>query len=318
MNSLEVSKYGKEFFVYANDTNTIKNIYSNLKSDEHLPDIDFVSLYNEECTGLYYDINNSDYFYIPYGRLFSDEEIKKGADVALVGFGYFDNLTKDKIDAVWDSGITYKGRNYKAVGNYQNSYFDNKELNALARDILPNNITVPLNTFLKNGYNAKYLRIEFKNNLNEKQIKYLKNKIKKYQDVKYTQIPTLYDKHVNQAYYRRFIPNIAIYFVVLISIISMISYWINKEIVRYRIYMICGANRKQIAFLIFITAFMLITPAFILSYFIRLLIMNIPSGYFDYVLPQASFLIYYVIMLLFIELLVYIKINKRLFLASRL
>ena len=93
----------------------IISIYNDIVSSESLPEIVSISLIDEQCTGISCEASQFQTF-IPYGRLFSQDEMEEGKNVVLLSLEYVRNLPQEKTDHIWDEGIEINGTHFDAVG----------------------------------------------------------------------------------------------------------------------------------------------------------------------------------------------------------
>lgn len=113
--------------------------------------------------------------YPPYGRFFTDAEMQDGASVILLSTAYLSNLSTEERNTIWQTGVTVNDITYQAIGNYTWYWVDSIPNDALLSEALAAGITLPLNTFLQNGFTADSLRIVFSEPFTKEQVAHLQD-----------------------------------------------------------------------------------------------------------------------------------------------
>lgn len=291
----------KVLYFTCNDSNTIKSVYKKLTSDSALPKMGIVTVSDKKYTGLYWDRKlNEEILYTPYGRSFSIGEMDKGADVALLGTDYLNSVPKGDLDTIWDTGIDIDDTHFEAVGNY---FFDFPK-DSFTEDFykfiaVQTTITIPLKTYFDIGLVPVRFRCVFSKPLTSAQITHLNDVLQPLCNIESLSLPKTYEVDAVNSYMKGITTYIVVLILSLLSIVSIILYWLRKEFARYRIYLICGARGRQIAFFISLNVALLVTITYICAYFAASGIINIiPDGFIS-PLPWLFYILIYIGVMIF-------------------
>ena len=284
-------------YLESDDSDSIISVCENVRSNDSLPDIRSISLFDENYTGIFFE---KEYFrfYVAHGRLFTSEELLNGDHVAILSTEYIRCLEKDKIDSIWSDGIEISGIHYQAIGSYTDiaRYFSLEEL--AESYPIPTLVAIPLTTYLSTGHKPAMLNCSFSQPLNNRQLEILKDIVLSYKSIHRYTLPTIRDSALNSL-----LGALSQYLIVLIlaliGVVSVLIYWLSMEFHRYRIYLLCGAKRGHIIFFLSMNVLLLDTMAYATSLIILFLITkNAPSGLVSF-LPTAAYVIFYFGMVLF-------------------
>lgn len=262
------------------DTSTIKEIYESLVRSENLPQMEIVTVSNGECAGLFWDktLNDTEY-YIPYGRFFNAEEMRSGGNVTLLGTHFLCNLPLDEVETIWETGISINGIHFDAVGNYLFSYPTELWDELYSVLVFPVPITIPLKTYFDIGITASKLRCVFTSSLTKEQVVYLRELLNNYGDISISSIPSLRNENAMSNFAAGITPYALIFLLGFLNISSIITYWLQVEFPRYKVYLICGAKQAHISFFISFSVIMLITVSYAMAFLIMIKITQItPNG----------------------------------------
>jgi hypothetical protein len=251
-----------------NDSNTIKSLYAKLANDSVLPKVGIVTVSDKNYTGLYWDRQlNEEVWYTPYGRFFSTEEMDSGADVVLLGTNFFKNLPQENLDTIWETGIDINGTHFNAIGNFFFVYA-NASLGDSFYESLPmqTSIVIPLKTYFHIGLAPERFRCVFCQSLTSAQITHLSDLLQPFNNIQSLSLPKSYEVGAVNSYINGIILYIAVLILSLLSAVSIILYWLRKEFARYRIYLICGAKGRQIAFFISLNVALLVTITYVCAF----------------------------------------------------
>lgn len=295
-------------YLESNDTDSIISIYEKVSSNDSLPDIRSISLFDENCTGIFFDAK---YFglYIAHGRLFTSEELSSGDHVAILSTEYIRRLEKDKIDSIWSDGIAITDIRYQTVGSYTDiaRYFSPEDLAQVYP--IPTLIAIPLTTYLSTGHTPTMLNCSFSQPLNNRQLEILKDIILSYKTIHRYTLPSIRDSALSSLL-GALSQYVIVLILALIGVVSVLLYWLSMEFHRYRIYLLCGAKRKHIIFLLSMNVLLLDTMAYATSLVILFLITNnAPSGLVSF-LPAIAYVIIYFGVVLFTLLIVNLRSLK--------
>ncbi|QTE74254.1 hypothetical protein JS518_15400 [Clostridiales bacterium FE2010] len=294
-------------FISAKEGKTIEEIYKKILNDNQLPSVGIVTISNNNCSGVYWDRNyDPNVWYTPSGRFFSDEEMISGADVALLSMSYMMQHRGEQIDKIWENGISLEGNHFNVIGNYEYWMYEEDESDYETL-FLPTLAAIPINTFLKLNMQASYLRLIFSRSLSQNEISIIQDLIDSLPNVNSYTMPQTSNTLAFRNYMSTTGQYILILIMSLISIISIILYWTNGEIKRYKIYMLCGSKKTHIVFLMSMTTFLLVTTAYLVSVALVLILSSIISAGILAVLPWSRYLIIYCIITVFLILAVNIK-----------
>ncbi len=297
--SVEMGAVNQVLSFKCNDTNTIKSLYEKFENDSIMPEMAIVTVSDEKYTGLYWLRNqNEEVLHTPYGRLFSAEEMDSGATVTLLGTHFFANLSPENIDTIWKTGIDINGTHFNAVGNY---FFDSSMIGAeggFEFEKVPTTIIIPLKTYFAIGLIPLRFRCEFSQPLTSTQIEHLSVLFKSFSNVQSLSLPNTNNARAVNNYFGGITVYAVVLLVSLLSIVSVILYWLRKEFSRYRIYLICGAKGRQIAYFISMNVALIVTVTYLCAYFAVFGITNItPPGMVSPSPWQFYVLIYFGVMI---------------------
>lgn len=224
----------------------IISIYNDIISSKSLPEIVSISLIDEQCTGISCEASQFQMF-IPYGRLFSQDEMEEGRNVALLSLEYIRNLPQEKADHIWDEGIEIDETHFDAVGGYTDiaRYFP---LSELAFDFpMPTFVAMPAKTYLASGREPVMLNCHFADILSKEQQNMLSQMISSYESVDNYYIPGTRES-IKSSLLKVLSTYSAILLMSLVAVVLIIIYWFRSERERYRVYMVCGAKKRHIIF----------------------------------------------------------------------
>ena len=257
----------KTLYFSSNNSDVIKNIYAELQNNTRLPQMDTISISNQQYSGLYWRQGINSIIGTMYGRSFSDEELN-GAHVALLATDYLQTLGSNALSSIWKTGITIDNIHFDAIGNYNSMPSGGSETN-LARDNVPTTIAIPLKTYLDLGLDAERLRCVFAQSLTSSQRTVLDNIFKPYQSqLNYLSLPTAHESEAIHGYFDQTWPFFLVMILSLICIANILFYWLRKDFARFRAYLICGATGKKIGFLISFQTMVMVTLTYVCSFFI--------------------------------------------------
>jgi hypothetical protein len=267
--SIEGEKVTQVLYFACDDEAIVKNLHKELVNDPMLPDMKIITVSNGNYAGIDWNIEwNEEAWYTPYGRFFSTMEMKSGMLVALLGTSFISQLTQESIDTIWEEGIDINGTLFCAIGNY---FFDWANIavpeEVYASQPMSASIVVPLKAFYDVGLSATRFRGVFSQPLTSTQIAYLYELIQPYSNINSLTMPEPYNINAVNNYINGIAPYTLIIILSLLSIVSVILYWLRREFERYKIYLICGAKRRQITFLLSLNIMFLVTAAYICAYF---------------------------------------------------
>ena len=254
------------YFMCSDDT-TAQDVYFRLDSDRFFPELSSVTISSDQYAGI--DWGESGDWYTPYGRFFRYEEIESGAAAAILGTCYIQSLPQESIDSVWETEIEISGTHFDAIGSH---YFHTSADGAVPKELyatqIPAPIVIPLRSFWEEGLAANKLRCVFSAPLTKAQIARLQELLQSYAGIHSVSMPREGNFYAIKVFAEQVVPYTLIIILSMISIGAVILHWLRREFVRYRIYIICGARRSQIAFLLSFAIIMLMTIAFFFAGFI--------------------------------------------------
>lgn len=254
------------YFMCSDDT-TVKAVYAELDDSNVFPELSSVTISNEQYAGIDWGVSGS--WYTPYGRFFTREEVEQGAAVAILGTGYLKSLPPERLDTIWETGIEINGFHFEAIGShYFNLAVDGTVPQEMYETQVPAPILIPLPAFWESGLTANKMRCVFAEPLTETEITAIAELLQSYGDIYFMSLPKEGNYYAIQVFLSQVTPYTFIILLSLISIGAVVLHWLRREFVRYRIYLICGARRGQIAFLLSIAITLLVTIAFLFASFI--------------------------------------------------
>jgi len=298
--NVEIQQETQLLYFAANDATIIENLYEKLANDPVLPKMGIVTVSDEKNAGVYWDRAwNEEVWYTPYGRFFSTEEMESGAKVALLGMSYIAQLTQGNIDAIWETGIDLIGTQFDAIGNYDDWAANPIQEETYESEILPTSITIPLKTYFNIGLSATRFRGVFAQPLTSAQITHLDDLMQSFGNIRSFSLPKAYNANAVNSYINGIAPYALMIILSLLSIVSVILYWLRKEFARYQIYRICGAKGGQIAFFLSLNVALLVTITYAFACLAVLgLTMITPEGIVS-PLPWQFHVVIYIGVLLF-------------------
>jgi hypothetical protein len=288
--------------------NIIKDFYNNLSNDLTLPKIETMSVSNEKYTGLFSSTTSGEeILYTPYGRFFSNEEMSSATNVALLGTDYIKSLSEHDIDTIWESKIDIKGVKFNAIGNYFFDYPKGSITEDLYKFLLvPTTITIPLKTYFDIELIPNRFRCVFSQSLTNEQIKHLGTLLQSY-NLQELSLPSSYEINAVNSYISGISAYIIVLILSLINAVNVMLYWLRKEFIRYKIYLICGAKGGQIAFFISLNVVLLVTVTYMCAYFAVSEITKISPHKFTAILPWQYYTLIYFGVILLTLIIVHIK-----------
>lgn len=242
-------------FVKSSSSEDLVSLYGTIVSDESFPQITSVSFIDDQYTGISYDASRFQMF-MPYGKLFSQEELEAGANVALLSLEYIRLLPQQKAAGIWSDGITIDENHLTVVGCYTDiaRYFSVSEL---ALDYpMPTLVVLPAKTYFALGRKPFMLNCRFDGSLTKEQQNTLTQTISSYKSVDAYYVPGTRDSIQNS-----FLETLSAYSVLfvmsLIAVVVIMVAWFQSERERYRVYLVYGAKRRHIIFFCTIDIFLL-------------------------------------------------------------
>lgn len=262
--SVELNQKTRLLYVASENAETIKSLYTEISDSSALPKVKSATVSDGQYAGVYWDVRpNEETWYTPYGRFFSADEIKSGAKVALLATGFISRLAPESINTVWESGIEIAGTHFNAIGNY----FNNWETGAVPEDAyqtepLPVSVAMPFKTYFDLGLAPTRFRCVFSQPLTNAQIALIRDLVRPMSSIDTLLLPQEHDTEAVNAYIGAIVPYTLVMVLSLLSIASIILYWLSREFERYKIYLICGAKGRQIAFMLSLNTALLVTAGY--------------------------------------------------------
>lgn len=301
----EMNQETRVLYFACNDKNTILKVYEKLESESELPKMAAVTVSDDIYTGLYWDgKSNEEFLHTPYGRLFSAQEMDSGATAALLGVCFFEGLSMTEIEDTWITGIDINGIQFNAIGNY---FFDSSFVGMSDFERVPTAITIPLKTYFDIGLVPLRFRCEFSDPLTSIQVKHLNDMLKPFSNIRSLSMPKSSNDRAVNNYLETITVYIAILLVSLISIVSVILYWLREEFARYRIYLICGAKGRQIAYFISMNVVLIVSITYFCAYLAVSGIMKITPPGFVSPSPWQLYIVIYISVMIFMLLAVIMR-----------
>jgi hypothetical protein len=277
------------------DGTAIKYICDTMLTDLVLPSMSVVTVSDDKYAGIHWDRELTEtVWYTPYGRFFSVEEMMSGANVALLGTNFISKLDIEHIDSIWETGIDINNTRFDAIGNF----FFNWEVGFTPDEVyryepIPSSIVVPLKAYFNLGLSPYRLRCVFAEPLTNAQITHLTDLILPSNSIHSLNLPEVYNASAISNYLSGVAPYMLGVVLSLLSIISVILYWLRGEFVRYKVYMICGAKGRQIGYLLSLNILWLVTISYACSCLVMFAIRGIiPVGIISS-LPWFIFIMIY-------------------------
>ncbi len=292
--STELTQETQTLYIASDDPQTLKTIYSQLKSDAALPRMGIATLSDATYAGVSWDREwQPDVWYTPYGRFFSTEEMETGAPVVLLGMEYLRQLSKEQLGSIWDMGIVIHNTPLRAIGNYHDWDVSFDEESRYETSSLPTSLTLTLQRYLQLGLAPTQLRVVFSTPLSGEQRAHLSGLLQPYDSLTKLSLPKEGSTSAVSSYISATAQYALILAVSLLSIVSVLVYWLRAELARYTIYRICGARRWQIVFFLSMNVWFLVTGSYACA---CLLIYGItkltPAGLVS-LLPLADYVVIY-------------------------
>ena len=295
----DAALYGEKqvFYFSSGNPQTVELIYRAIQEDGILPEIGYVTISNKEVTGFYWDglfrADSGPPVYTPYGRFFTDEETRDGARLALLGIGYISNL--DDKESIWTNGITVGADTFHVIGNMNFADFPQSDY-GLERSRVHSPIVIPLNTFMNLHYIAERLRIEFSEPLSKDQRDHLDGLVKKNGGGnEYYSLPAPRNSKAAQ----NFMNSISMFFLLmllaLICVSNIFVYWVKRESVRYKVYLVYGATGRRIAWIISMQTVLIVSLSYICAIALTRLLVTMANIEFITALPAQLYLLTYLI-----------------------
>lgn len=295
------------------DRDVILTLYSQLNADSFLPEATAITLTDGHCAGVFWNREKTPHvWYTPYGRFFTDAEMQDGASVMLLSTAYLSNLSTEERAVIWQTGVTVNDITYQAIGNYTWRWVDSIPNNALLSEALAAGITLPLNTFLQNGFTADSLRIVFSEPFTKEQVAHLQDIVQQAGEIYNLILPVVGRSRALYAYWMTSSSSSSIILLALLTLTSVIVYWLEKSFARYHAYLICGAQYRQIAGMLLLNAFFLVTLAFLCSFVIMQPIVTFMPNEILLPMPWFLWLAAYLGLMLFTLAVVFFKSRKML------
>jgi len=307
--NIEGEQANRVLYFTCDDTTTIKSVYEKLANDPMLPKMEIVTVSNEQYAGIDWNRKlNEEVWYTPYGRFFSSTEMESGSDVALLGTSYISQLTQDNINTIWETGINIDGIQFSAIGNFFYDWASKKVPSSVYKSLpMPAAIVIPLKTYFNVGLSATRFRCVFARPLTNTQLTLLSDLIKQFNNIYSLSLPVIYNMNAVNSYISEIAPYALIIILSLLSIVSVVIYWLLREFERYIIYLLCGAKRRQIIFLLSLNITLLVSFSYVCACFVVFKLMKItPEGIITQ-LPWQFYSVIYIVSLLFTLLTVNIR-----------
>ena len=262
-------------FAESDDPNTILSIYEAISIDGKLPPLVSISLFNREITGI--DFYGDDFdLYIPYGRIFSAEEMLQGSSVALLSLEYVRQLPQDKIDQIWENGLSIESYHFDAVGGISDigRYFSPSELGTSYP--IPTLVGIPLKTFLQLGLQPTMINCRFSQFLTEDQTHRLETIMQSQLGLRSFHIPGM-DKRIDSTLAETLSAYSLLLLISLIATSTIVLSLYEDERRRYTIYLMLGAKKMTVYSLMIMNLIMLHLTA----YGLALVLMAIINSAFE-------------------------------------
>lgn len=265
-------------FLASSNEEIIEDIYYFIIDNPIYPKLKNATVSGDTYSGLFWDTGseNSPY-YTPYGRFFNRTEISTNAKVALLGTEYLSSFSPDVIDSIWDNGIIINGELFSAIGTYNYNWGDVSVIppDVFYIDTLPTAVTIPINSFFDIGLKATRMRCVFSSPLTLEQRENLRDFLGTYGELQQLIFPKA--EEMNQMnMFAHLVKNTAPFAIIIllsiINIANIILFWLHVELVRFRIYRICGANSGTIAFLISFPVLLLVLLGYICACLVQFLL----------------------------------------------
>ena len=291
------------------DSDTLMQAYEQLIASPDLPPIRNLTLSNGTYAGVLWDFDlNDSVYYTPYGRFFTEQEMRDGADVALLGTGAIARLSAQQIDRIWETPFDIGGETMTSIGSYYMFMLDgNVSVRQMSSSAFTAAISIPLKTFLRLGLTATFLRCEFSEPLTVKQVDALRKLVGSTAGAYAPNYPISGNEYKTKSYISNGSGNTVIMALALISIIQVLLHWMRSEFERYRVYLICGAQRREIAAMLSMQIVFFVTLAFLVAWAALIPFNAAVSAKAMTILPVPYIILCYVLFLLLVLAAVHIK-----------
>lgn len=222
-----------------NDSKVAENLFTFLtnKSPE-FPVVNQIKAYNSynEIVGQYlYEMEHS---YIPYGRYFTEEEQFDGSNVVILSESFVNQLDSNSISSLIGNEISIgnnPGKLYLAIGRYNTTFFgdemDSKE------------VIIPFFTYIKNGYALSEVEIIFSDKLTETELFYLEDFFSEYKGIEISKYPAKLEYSAIISFLYTILHHSVVLVICLITLLTLIGYWIRINYKKFYIYYICGSTK---------------------------------------------------------------------------
>ncbi|MDF2538644.1 MAG: hypothetical protein K0S76_1665 [Herbinix sp.] len=238
-----------------------------------LPDMDEMFLtYEYDKKGQIYNINgfftNRDQYYISQGKRFN--EISKNSSENIIF------LSNDLLDFM--KKLSYLNETY-FIGN------EKYNIVGVCEMCLPRSMFIPYYTFMDKRYDFNHLSIIYSTLLSKNEVNKLEETVKRTDTSIELIKPLNADISIVSAHYMKLLIYILLIASSLFTTISMIKYWIMKNIRQYVVYLICGSKRIMIYLLMMFETIILGVVAYMVGFVLfmgtapRISIYNIDLSY---------------------------------------
>ena len=299
INSLSAKNDSQTLFVSCKNSAHIEQLYSDIISDPSIPSPEIVSLSNSGYAGLYWtDEASQDLWYIPYGRLFTIEEINTGAHVALLGTSFIGSLPLEERETVWRNGIFIGNEHFQALGNFYFEWLDNVPDWVSHDQAFSAAIIIPLQSFLNCGMEATRLHYTFSRLISQSELEHLNSLINQYDDLTNFSLPPANNKKAVSVYFQTVSVSSIILLLGIISLVDIIVNWSKQERSRYKSYFICGAHSQQVIFILLFNMVMLVSISLSLALIFIMIITYITPIEIIIPLSVSQVILTYIVLLL--------------------
>ena len=291
------------------DSDALMQAYERLIVSPDLPPIRNLTLSNGTYAGVHWDFDlNDGVYYTPYGRFFTEQEMKEGSDVALLGTGAIARLSAQQIDRVWETPFDIGGETMMSIGSYHMLMFHgNISVDEMRFSAFTAAVSIPLKTFLRLGLNATFLRCEFSEPLTETQVDALRQLVSGTAGAYAPSYPLSGREFWTKSYLSNSSGNTVIMVLAILTMIQVLLHWLRSEFERYRIYLICGAKRSHIAGLLSLQIVFLVTLSYFAAWAAAIPFNAAVSSETMRSLPVPFIAVFYVLLLLLVLAAVHVK-----------
>ncbi len=265
--SMQDDSDNRTFSFSSGDPHSFRVFYDQLCNAADMPPVENITLSDGNIAGVFWDRSiNDNVWYTPYGRFFSDEEMRNGENVVLLGTSYISGLFPEKRDTVWKDGVHISGIDFSAIGSFFFEWMDDIPEYVFRYEVMSANIVIPLQTFLNLDLPAARFRCTFSQQLSEEQINWLKSRVSQLSQIGHLSFPPAGSRSSIASYLQTITASSAILLLAIISLIDIIMHWLKSDAPRYRAFLICGASYSRIFLLIMFHILSLVTLSFISAY----------------------------------------------------